>query len=197
METKHKMKLLETQRGVRYLRWNHGSDRNRNYFPKNIQIYIHKDIKHQTHDGSYAFAANPLGYDPDKPGAALHYLSKNDKTLNFPLKNAAITKTKKGTLIITPQKKCSIHLVSQKTGTRGSNEIKILEGGEEIAYIKNLSYYCEHFQHETAIMFINTKTPVIIQADKTGLNKNKTYRITTDGEIEKLIPDDEICELCM
>jgi hypothetical protein len=119
--------------------------------------------------------------------------------LNFPVTNATIRKTQKGGLVLIPKDGSVVYLASMVSGFRGSAGIVLLSGGEEMAQV----YYYHSGQGrigETAFALINAKMsePVLVKWKKSGRRVDKTsgiWRLTSDGLIEDVIDDPEVCSL--
>jgi hypothetical protein len=161
------MKLRRNDRGFGFLEWHHGS--NSRY---SLRVWVNQDI--------------PVGTDE----------SGKDE-IAFPVVGAQLVKTEKGGLVLRPGDGV-VYLYSVSSGYRGSSGVEMVSGGEIMANVKGLHSGQGSLGNTTVALVNGGSGPVDIRWYRTGRRVDKATgisRLTSDGEVEAVIDDPEICEL--
>ncbi len=119
--------------------------------------------------------------------------------IDFPVRDAEIIKTEKGTLVMRPHPGGMVYFYECQSGYRGSAEAIVEDCGKVVASFDQLHSQTGSLG-ETACLIINANmdAPCLVRWEKSGRNvsrRNGVDRLTPDGNIEEIIDDPEVCGL--
>jgi hypothetical protein len=156
--------------------------------------------------GYLKFVSGP--HDRTKTRVWVHNLlikKENDEEfVDFPIQNAIIDQTQKGSLVMRPHSGgCNIFLVELPSGYRGNSVIKNIFCGpgclEAWGVANGQTYHSELGNlGETAWAIVNADGPIDVFARVTGRSIDQediAFRLIPDGSQEELILDQEIHNL--
>ena len=126
---------------------------------------------------------------------------ENDEIRPFPVRDAWVYTTQKGSFVLRPRVGGVVYLVEVVSGYRGTAQIEkcAAPAGECIVVAAGHKYHSgQGALGETAWALVNSDGPIEVYARRTGRRIDQpehAFRLTPDGEREELIEDAEICDL--
>ena len=121
---------------------------------------------------------------------------EGEMVLDFPITNAYITKTPKGSLVLHPGDG-TVFFYQCSSGYRGGASVDVINGGEIIGDIHR--YHSPRGSlGSTHCVFINGGPVVEVRWHRSGRRVDQhtgVVRLTADGNVEEVIDDPDVCDL--
>ena len=122
-----------------------------------------------------------------------------DNRLHFPVQDAVITATEKGSLVMKPLAGSVVYNFESKSCYRGAASVEMVANGDIVADYSDLHSPTGSLG-ETHGVFINgyMATPVQVRWHKSGRRVSEptgVCQLTPDGAVEELIDDPDVCDM--